>query len=167
MSNKSEISTLVPVLDGSNYGTWHKSMKVYLMSLGLWGHVSGSIQMPIAPRNPALDRNGNAVIAVQSDIDAYTTAMDAYSISFPAWSKDDEKALGAILLRLNNAIKEDVISKNYADNVWAYLAMCYGQATPSQILQDFKEAMSIRIKADQNPSIALDRMSTAFQRLNN
>ena len=98
MSNKSEISTLVPILDGLNYGTLHKSMKAYLMSLGLWGHVSGTIAMPTHPSNPAIDRHGNAVTASQSYIDAYTAAMETYSPLAHAWAKDNEKALGAILL---------------------------------------------------------------------
>ena len=164
MSNKSEISTLVPVLDGSNYGTWHKSMKAYLMSLGLWGHCSGSIDEPFKPDDPEKDKSKTASA---SDIENYKKDKAEYDIAFATWSKDDEKALGAILLRTNNAIKEDVISKDTATEAWDYIANRYGQSSPSQILQDFKEAMSIRIKTDQNPSIPLDRMSAAFQRLAN
>ena len=164
MSNKSEISTLVPVLDGSNYGTWHKSMKAYLMSLGLWGHCNGSIDALLEPMDPEKDKSKTASTA---DKELYKTDKAAYDIAYAAWSKDDEKALGAILLRTNNAIKEDVISRDLAYEAWDYLANRYGKASPSQILQDFKEAMSIRIKTDQNPSIPLDRMSAAFQRLSN
>ena len=164
MSNKSELSSLVPILDGSNYGTWHKSMKAYLMSLGLWGHCTGSITAPFEPENPEKDKSKTASSA---DIELYKKDKAEYEIAYAAWSKDDEKALGSILLRTNNAIKEDVTSKDLASEAWDYLANCYSQASPSLILQDFKEAMSIRIKADQNPSIPLDRLSAAFQRLTN
>ena len=164
MSNKSELSSLVPILDGSNYSMWHKSMKAYLMSLGLWGHCTGSITAPFEPENPEKDKSKTASSA---NIELYKKDKAKYNIAYAAWSKDDEKALGSILLYTNNAIKEDVTSKDLASEAWDYLTNCYRQVSPSLILQDFKEAMSIRIKADQNPSIPLDRLSAAFQRLTN
>ena len=51
MSTQSAAS-LVPVLDGTNYSIWSKAMKAYLMSLGLWSYVSGTIQEPQLPANP-------------------------------------------------------------------------------------------------------------------
>ena len=164
MSNKSELSSLVPILDGSNYGTWHKSMKAYLMSLGLWGHCTGSVTAPLEPDNPEKDKSK---MASSANIELYKKDKADFDISYAAWSKDDEKALGSILLRTNNAIKENVTSKDLAQEAWEYLANHYGQASPLFILQDFEEAMSIHIKTDQNPSIPLDRLSAAFQHLTN
>jgi hypothetical protein len=48
----SQITQLVPVLDGSNYGMWAKSMKAYLMSLGLWSFANSLDDMPISPDHP-------------------------------------------------------------------------------------------------------------------
>src|ERR1700752_2765101 len=41
-----QLTSLVPVLDGSNYGLWSQAVKAYLMSLGLWGYVTGNIECP-------------------------------------------------------------------------------------------------------------------------
>jgi gag-polypeptide of LTR copia-type len=51
MSNN--VASLVPILDGANYGIWSKAMKAYLMSLGLWGYVDGTLA------EPATDADGH------------------------------------------------------------------------------------------------------------
>jgi hypothetical protein len=162
--SKSEIAQLVPVLDGSNYGIWSKSMKAYLMSLGYWGHANGSDVCPRRPQNPELDRMGNAVTATKDEIEQYRLELTVYNTTFPTWVKEDEKALGAILLRVNDAIKEEM-NFEFTEEAWDALATRYGQSTPTVIYKDFKEAISIRFKAEENPNKLLDKMSAAFQRL--
>ena len=44
MSNNATL--FVPILDGSNYGLWSTAMKAFLMSLGLWAHVTGVTAAP-------------------------------------------------------------------------------------------------------------------------
>ena len=41
--------------------------------------------------------------------------------------------------------------------------MYYGKATPTTIYKDFKEALSVHLHADQNPSPAMDKMAACFQ----
>ena len=101
MLNKSELSSLVPILDGLNYDTWHKSMKAYLMSLRLWGHCTGSITAPLEPDNPEKDKSKTASSA---DIELYKKDKADFDIGYAAWSKDDEKALGSILLRCHRHV---------------------------------------------------------------
>ena len=55
----SQMTQLVPVLDGSNYGTWAKAMKAYLMFMGLWGHATGVDTILTPPDDLELDENGN------------------------------------------------------------------------------------------------------------
>jgi gag-polypeptide of LTR copia-type len=40
------VASLVPILDGANYGIWSKAMKAFLMSLGLWGYADGTLEEP-------------------------------------------------------------------------------------------------------------------------
>jgi hypothetical protein len=42
------VASLVPILDGTNYGIWSKAMKAFLMSLGLWGYADGTLAEPAA-----------------------------------------------------------------------------------------------------------------------
>ena len=44
MSNNATL--FVPILDSSNYGLWSTVMKAFLMSLGLWAHVTGVTAAP-------------------------------------------------------------------------------------------------------------------------
>ena len=48
----SQLTNLVLVFDGQNYGQWAKAIKVFLMSQGLWGYTDGSIPQP-GPGAPA------------------------------------------------------------------------------------------------------------------
>jgi hypothetical protein len=41
-----QLTSLIPVLDGSNYRLWSQAIKAYLMSLGLWGYVTGNLEHP-------------------------------------------------------------------------------------------------------------------------
>ena len=42
----SQLTNLVPVFDGQNYGQWAKAIKAFLMSQGLWGYMDGTIPHP-------------------------------------------------------------------------------------------------------------------------
>ena len=45
------VAQFVPVLDGSNYGLWSTVIKAFLMSLGLWAHVTGITATPAEEHN--------------------------------------------------------------------------------------------------------------------
>jgi hypothetical protein len=40
------VTSLVPILDGANYGAWSKAIYAFLMSLGIWGYMDSSIAEP-------------------------------------------------------------------------------------------------------------------------
>ena len=138
------VSNLIPVLDGSNYGIWSKAMKAYLMSVGLWGHVSNTVPMPDAADFP--------------DAAAFATAN-------AEWTKHDNMAMGHMILRVNASIQQEVANLNFADTVWNRLLALYGVATPTTVYKDFKAALSIRINPSQHPGPQIDVMVAAFQRL--
>ena len=45
----SNVATLVPILDGTNYRQWAIAMRAFIMSQGLWGFVDGSHPRPYLP----------------------------------------------------------------------------------------------------------------------
>jgi hypothetical protein len=45
------VTQFVLVLDGTNYGLWSTVMKAFLMSLGLWAHVTGITAAPAEEHN--------------------------------------------------------------------------------------------------------------------
>src|SRR5882757_2227901 len=108
----SQLTTLVPVFDGSNYGIWSKAIKAFLMSQGLWGHVDGTITEP-----PVANIDDHAL-----------------------WSHQNDMATGTITLRLTHPIQQFVESWTTANDIWDNLHDCYGAASVLTIYKDFKEA---------------------------
>ena len=141
MSTQSAAS-LVPVLDGTNYGIWSKAMKAYLMSLGLWSYVNGTIQEPQLPANPTPEQGA----------------------AYLDWTKQNNMAMGNIVLRVNASIQQEIADLAAAETQWNRLLTKYGTPTITGVFRDFKEALNIRLKTDGHPGNQIDRMAAAFQR---
>ncbi len=82
----SQLTSLVPVFDGSNWSTWFKAMTAFFMSQGLWGYVAGTITVPVITTGPPP-----------------VTAAD-----IALWNKNDEMARGNLTLHLSPAIQQAV-----------------------------------------------------------
>jgi hypothetical protein len=145
----SQITQLVPVLDGSNYGTWAKSIKAYLMSLGLWSFANSLDDMPISPDHPKDIKSANYASKMPNEQEAldkhYEIALDSYNVAHKEWQKKDHQTIGTIILRTNPSIQEELGTLNYANDVWTRLADSYGTATPTSVYKDFKRAIGVRI----------------------
>src|SRR5258708_11101875 len=89
----SKLSSLVPVLDGTNYQQWAASMQSYLMSKGQW-------KCTKLPANPPTVKT-TTVLATEDSL-AYTTTEGQEELD--KWNQDSEKALGNIRLRLHYTI---------------------------------------------------------------
>jgi gag-polypeptide of LTR copia-type len=132
----SNVASLVPILDGANYGIWSKAMKAYLMSLGLWGYADGTLEEPAA--------------------DAAT---------HPEWVQKNSMTMGNIVLRVNASIQQEVAELAAADTIWNRLLTLYGTSSPQGVYKDFKEALNIRLNGNQHPGPQIDKMAACFQRM--
>ena len=112
-----------------------------LMSIGLWGHANGDIASPA----PVEDGTDHA--------------------DLPEWTKRDQQAMGAILLRVTPSIQQDLQSEIDSEDIWNHLQTAYGTATPTSIYKDFKEALNMRINPSQHPGPQMNRMQACFQHL--
>jgi gag-polypeptide of LTR copia-type len=95
------VASLVPILDGTNYGIWSKAMKAYLMSLGLWGYADGTLVEPTA------DADGH-----------------------PEWVQKNSMTMGNIVLRVNVSIQQEVADLAAADTIWNRLLTLYRTSSP-------------------------------------
>src|SRR6266704_5894034 len=91
----SQLTSLVPVFDGSNWSTWSKAMTAFFMSQGLWGYVAGTIPVPVVAAGPPP-----------------VTAADV-----ALWNKNDEMARGNLTLRLSPAVQQ-AVSGNTSQILW-------------------------------------------------
>src|ERR1700752_4239889 len=154
-----QLTSLVPVLDGSNYGLWSQAIKAYLMSLGLWGYVTGDIEHP---DKVTVDTN-----ATQDIQDAQRTAKVLADEAINAYNIKDDMAKGTIVLQVSPSIQQELtsLSDPDTDDIWDHLESRYGSATPTSIYKDFKEALNVRLNPGQHPGAQIDKLVAAFQHL--
>ena len=105
------------------------------MSMGLWGHISGSSTRPTETE-----------AAAEFDTNA-------------------EKCIGIILLHCKDPIQQQHVDSTSPQNLWNALKNQYGESTSTTIYKDFKEAISIRLRAETDPTPQVDKMAAAFERL--
>ena len=113
----SQLTSLIPVFDGSNWSTWSKAMTAFFMSQGLWGYVDGTITQP------AVSATNQAEVAL--------------------WNKNDEMAMGNLTLRLSPSIQQ-AVTGGTSRALWDAVKNHYGAVSMPHIYKDFKEAISIR-----------------------
>src|SRR6202046_4814307 len=134
----SQLTSLVPVFDGSNWAVWSKNMQAFFMSQGLWGYVDGSIVLPAG------------------------AGVDPADIA--TWNRNDEMARGNLTLRLSPAIQQAVTGTT-ARLLWDSVKDRYGAVSLPIIYKDFKEAISICFNPNQHPAPQFEKMAAAFSRL--
>ncbi|KIJ10659.1 hypothetical protein PAXINDRAFT_16376 [Paxillus involutus ATCC 200175] len=146
----SSINNLVSVLTGANYLSWAPVMKGFLMAQGV-----SHILTETCPSPTTYDDNSN-------------NANDIYS-----WKQDDTKALGYLILRVQESIhiKHDTLVS--AKAFWDALSTEYGTqgvgtAVPysvSATYGEFKAMLDTPIPSNQHPASAFNKINAHFTRL--
>ena len=95
MSNA--LTTLVPVLDGSNYQVWACQMKAYLQSQDLWAITIGTYPYPATPVPQGW-------VATPDEPQPVPTPEQL--VAQAVWFKESNHALGNIMLHLTPPIQE-------------------------------------------------------------
>jgi hypothetical protein len=71
----SQLTSLVTVFDGQNYGNWSKAMHAFLMVQGLWSYTDGTTTEPFLPVDPTpIPPLPSAPAPSQKDADAHKAA---------------------------------------------------------------------------------------------
>jgi len=140
----SSLTTLVPVLDGTNYQFWSTRMTAFLMSQGQHWVLRTPKPEPVV------------------DKDQVITNAD----KIEDWELTDAKAFGNIHLRLHYSITSRLSDAASAAELWGKLKEEYGKPGLAGIFADFKLVMDTRIPYDADPAPAIDAILAAFGRLN-
>jgi hypothetical protein len=174
----SQLTSLITVFDGQNYGTWSKAMRAFLMAQGLWTFTDGTTTEPLLPVDPTPPKP-LASNASQQDRDIYDVADAEYKVNkaeydvvhplYPAllstWQKGNDMALGNITLRLSLSLQQCIDPTSNAEQIWDWLKVPYGSATLPSVYRNLKEALSICFNPNQHPGPQFDKMAAAFGRL--
>ena len=154
----SQLSTVVPVFDRSNYQLWAKAMKAYLMSQGLYGHVSGTVIEPPYPYK--VDEDGKTLTPTKEELKAYHEEHDP-------WQHTQDMALVSILLCLLSSVQQNASEVDNAQQLWETLKLVYDMQSAPTIYKDFKEAISFHINSNSHPGLQFDKFNVAIARLQN
>ena len=151
----SQLTNLVPVLDGTNYQQWSAAMQSFLMSQGQWKCTKPGA---VAPAVAAAEAEGEPSTSV-------TTATTGKE-DLASWNEDAEKALGNIRLRLHHTIGYQFNEVATPAFLWQALKNRYGAQGLSQAFVEFKGMMDTVIPNGVDPSPALDKIMSHYVRLN-
>ena len=156
----SSLTTLVPVLSGPNYQVWSTAMKSFLMLQGQWRVLSRPCPVDIT-----VDSRGNTLTGdnVPSDED-----VAANKEKIEDWEDDNQKAVGNIMLRLAPQIQGNLMSETMdgAGLLWDHLEKHYRKPGIIATYLKFKLAMDIKITDQEDPTVAIDKMTAHFARCN-
>ena len=143
----SSLTTLVPMLNGSNYTSWAPMMQSFLMSQGQW-KVMDPPPVPIE-QSPAT----NTKEAVYSNQEITT------------WSDLNIKALCNIRLRLHHTIAYNQHNAKTAAQLWDTLEENYGHPGFASYYLELKAAFDTPIPANADPSLVLEKITSHFRKL--
>jgi len=144
----SNLTSFVPVLDGTNYQKWATAMQAYLMSLGQWKTTKEGATVPnlVTTKLDGVETGNN-----QSDIDA--------------WNETAEKAVGNICLRLSESIGSQFTSVEDPAEIWESLKEKYGSPGMPSAFIEFKGVMETVIPSSGDPAPAIDKILSHHHRL--
>ena len=133
----SQLTNLVPVLDGTNYQQWAAAMQSFLMSQGQWKCIKDGANVP-------------AEVKVEGSV---TNAAEIMS-----FLEDAEKAMGNIRPRLHHTIGYQFNTVENPAELWQMLKKKYGVPGISSAFKEFKGIMDTQIPNNSDPSPAIDKI---------
>ena len=151
----SQLTNLVPVLDGTNYQQWSAAMQSFLMSQGQWK----------CTREGATAPNTTTTVTEQEGGPSITVTTGKEEVA--SWNEDAEKALGNIRLRLHHTIGYQFNDVTSPSTLWETLKEKYGPVGLTRAFVEFKAIMDTVIPNGVDPSPALDKIMSHHVRLTN
>ena len=122
----SNLTSFVPVLDGTNYQQWAAQMQSYLMSQGQWPCVTKN-----PPTGSTIPPPSSSMKKPADDEEAESSALLTDTDAIAKWDENNTKAVGNIRLRLHHTISYQFNDVESAKTLWATLRERYGMPGPS------------------------------------
>lgn len=147
-NNNNNISTHIPILDGTNYREWKAQMTTFLQAAGLWLIVNGTIPQPVLGPAVAATATTPAILAVEQG-------------DLLKWQISNQQALGNITLCLFHNVCNEVGTTSA--QTWTNLETEFGSVGVSWIYGDFKALVGFKISGFQHPAAELQRFFTHLE----
>ena len=130
------------------------------MSQGQWCVLSQR-----CPEDITVDSKGNTITGENAPSEEDVAANRE---KIEDWEDDNQKAVGNIMLQLAPQIQGNLTSEvmDGAGLLWSHLEKQYGKPGIIATYLKFKAAMDIKISDNEDPTIAIDKMTAHFARCN-
>ena len=148
----SQLTNLVPMLDGTNYQQWSTAMQSFLMSQGQWKCTKEGAEAPNTTTTTREVEGGPSI--------SVTVGKEEVA----SWNEDAEKALGNIRLRLHYTIGYQFNDVNSPSTLWETPKAKYGPVGLTHAFVEFKAIMDTVIPNGVDPSPALDKIMLLSRR---
>ena len=156
----SSLTSLVPVLDGTNYQQWASVMKSFLLSQRQWKVISKS-----APVYKATTTTASASTSGGKKKQTEEDEGEAKELTVTTNNQEvvdnfedlNDKAVGNICLRLHT-ICYQFNNVDSAQVLWSLLKDHYGQLGFTQLFLEFKGAMNTNIPQNADPRPAINKI---------
>ena len=150
----SQLTSLVPVLNGTNYQQWSAAMQSFLMSQGQWKCTKpGAIVPGVTTVEVEIEVEGE----LSTSVTATTGKEDLAS-----WNEDAEKVLGNICLHLHHTIGYQFNEVATPAFLWQALKNRYGSQGLSRAFVKFKGLMDTVIPRGVDLSPAIDKIMSHY-----
>ena len=82
------------------------------------------------------------------------------------WHKQDDQALGHIILHLSSAIQQNLDTSHNAEDLWTWLENSYEKNTLSSVYKDLREVLNTHFLPNQHPTPIFEKLEAAYSCLN-
>ncbi|KIL55753.1 hypothetical protein M378DRAFT_17660 [Amanita muscaria Koide BX008] len=155
MSTK-DLSTQVPIFDGTNFNIWKTAIASYLRSQGLW-HAVDEVK-PELTKDESVARYEEKTTQIEKD------RIEAKYKDHKEWDEDDDKALGVIALKMNQDLWHYL--GDTAKETLTALTVAYGTPSAAGIFVDFQSLIHWKMSNSEDPSIQINKLQTIIDHLN-
>ena len=137
--SSSDMKKVQPTLIGSeNYMSWAASMQSLLKVLKVWRYTNTMVNAPVPAQGGP----------TQADLDA--------------WNEKQDLATGTITFYVSGMIQQNIINIGNANTMWTRLQETYGTPGAAGIYVEFKHAINLRIRKNEDPMPRVNELRTIF-----
>ncbi|KIL58647.1 hypothetical protein M378DRAFT_15423 [Amanita muscaria Koide BX008] len=155
MSTK-DLSTQVPIFDGTNFNIWITAIAAYLRSQGLWHAVE--VIKPELTKEESVARYAEKTTQIEKE------RIEAKYKDHKEWDEDDDKALGVIALKMNRDLWHYL--GDTAKETLDALRVAYRTPGAAGVFVDFQSLIHWKMTNNEDPSIQNNKLQMIIDRLN-
>ena len=153
-TSSKDLSSAVPVLDGTNYRVWKIQMSNSLRAKGLWQYVKGLVPCPEDARPT---RTAAAPVAPTARAIAEAAEKQL------AWNIKDDETNGLIMLKVAYSLHGQQGIMSY--RMWQSLETMFNVQGAAALFNDFQKVVNYCISRSKHPSAEIDALAKMLDRL--